>query len=63
MARLIDADALKDRWTIASTEPINTDAVEVLGSIDKALTLDAVPAERCISYRILVLCERRTKGL
>ena len=41
--RLIDANALKDRWTIPSPEPINTDAAEVLDSIDEQPTVDAVP--------------------
>ena len=40
--RLIDADALKKRWTIASPEPYNTDAAEVLDSINEAPTVDAV---------------------
>lgn len=39
---LIDANALKDRWTIPSPEPINTDAAEVLDSIDEQPTVDAV---------------------
>ena len=33
MTRLIDADALKEIWTIASPEPYSTDATEVLYSI------------------------------
>lgn len=45
--RLIDANALKDRWTIPSPEPINTDAAEVLDSIDEQPTVDAVPVVRC----------------
>lgn len=36
--RLIDADVLKERWTIASPEPYNTDAAEVLDSIDETPT-------------------------
>ena len=40
--RLIDANALKERWTIASPEPYTTDAAEVLDSIEKAPTIDAV---------------------
>ena len=36
--RLIDADALKKRWTIASPEPYNTDVAEVLNSIDEQPT-------------------------
>ncbi len=45
--RLIDADALAKKWTIASPEPYNTDAVEVLDSIREATTVDAVPVVRC----------------
>lgn len=41
--RLIDADELAKKWTIASPEPYNTDAVEVLDSIREAPTIDAVP--------------------
>lgn len=44
--RLIDANVLKAEWTIASPEPYNTDAAEVLDSIDKAPTIDALPL-RC----------------
>lgn len=44
--RLIDANELKAQWTIASPEPYNTDAAEVLDSIDKAPTIDALPL-RC----------------
>lgn len=40
--RLIDADELAKKWTIASPEPYNTDAVEVLDSIREAPTVDAV---------------------
>lgn len=46
MSRLIDADALKEVWTIASPEPISADAAEVLASIDNAPTVDAVPVVR-----------------
>lgn len=45
--RLIDADELKEQWTIASPEPYNTDAAEVLDSIKEAPTIDAVPVVRC----------------
>lgn len=45
--RLIDADKLEKEWTIASPEPYNTDAVEVLDSIREAPTVDAVPVVRC----------------
>lgn len=41
--RLIDADALEKKWTIASPEPYNTDAAEVLDSIREAPAVDAVP--------------------
>lgn len=45
--RLIDADKLEKQWTIASPEPYNTDAAEVLESIRDAQTIDAVPVVRC----------------
>ena len=45
--RLIDADELAKEWTIASPEPYNTDAVEVLDSIREAPTVDAVVVTRC----------------
>lgn len=45
--RLIDADELAKEWTIASPEPYNTDAVEVLDSIREAPTVDAVPVVYC----------------
>lgn len=45
--RLIDADKLAKKWTIASPEPYNTDAVEVLDSIREAPTVDAVPIVYC----------------
>ena len=45
--RLIDADALEKKWTIASPEPYNTDAAEVLDSIREAPAVDAVPVVRC----------------
>ena len=45
--RLIDADELAKKWTIASPEPYNTDAVEELDSIREAPTVDAVPVVRC----------------
>lgn len=43
--RLIDADALKREWTIASPEPYSTDAAEVLESIEAAPTV--VQVVRC----------------
>lgn len=45
--RLIDADTLKEKWTIASPEPYSTDTAEVLDSIEAAHTIDAVPVVRC----------------
>lgn len=45
--RLIDADELAKKWTIASPEPYNTDAVEVLDSIREAPIVDAVVVTRC----------------
>lgn len=45
--RLIDADELAKKWTVASPEPYNTDAVEVLDSIREAPTVDAVVVTRC----------------
>lgn len=47
--RLIDADKLEKQWTIASPEPYNTDAAEVLESIRDAQTIGAVPVVRCES--------------
>lgn len=49
--RLIDADELVKKWTIASPEPYNTDAVEVLDSIREAPTVDAVVVTRCKDCR------------
>ena len=49
--RLIDADELAKKWTIASPEPYNTDAVEVLDSIREAPTVDAVVVTRCKDCR------------
>ena len=49
--RLIDADELAKEWTIASPEPYNTDAVEVLDSIRAAPTVDAVVVRRCKDYK------------
>ena len=43
MGRLIDADVLREEWTIASPEPFNTDSAEVIASIDNAPTVDAKP--------------------
>lgn len=45
--RLIDADTLKEKWTIASPEPYSTDTAEVLDSIEAAPTISAVPVVRC----------------
>lgn len=45
--RMIDADELEKEWTIASPEPYNTDAVEVLDSIRNMPTIDAVLVVRC----------------
>ena len=45
--RPIDADELKERWTIASPEPYNTDSAEVIDSIDSAHTLDVAAIVRC----------------
>lgn len=45
--RLIDADELAKEWTIASPEPYNTDATEVLDSIRNAPAVDAVVITRC----------------
>ena len=49
--RLIDADELAKKWTIASPEPYNTDAVEVLDSIREAPTVDAIVVTRCKDCR------------
>lgn len=48
--RLVDADELAKKWTIASPEPYSTDAVEVLDSIREAPTVDAVVVTRCKDY-------------
>ena len=45
--RLIDADTLKEKWTIASPEPYSTDTAEVLDNIEAAPTISAVPVVRC----------------
>lgn len=45
--RMIDADTLKEKWTIASPEPYSTDTAEVLDSIEAAPTISAVPVVRC----------------
>lgn len=55
--RLIDADELAKEWTIASPEPYNTDAVEVLDSIREAPTVDAVIVTRC---KDCIHCTRTT---
>lgn len=49
--RLIDADTLKEKWTIASPEPYSTDTAEVLDSIEAAPTISAVPVVRCARCR------------
>ena len=41
--RPIDADKLKERWTITSPQPYSTDATEVLDSINEQPTIEAVP--------------------
>ena len=51
--RLIDGDELAKKWTIASPEPYNTDAVEVLDSIREAPTVDAVVVTRCKDCKYL----------
>lgn len=51
--RLIDADELAKKWTVASPEPYNTDAVEVLDSIREAPTVDAVVVTRCKDCKYL----------
>lgn len=53
---LISRSALKERWTIASPEPYNTDAAEVLASIEDAPVVDAVEVVRCKD------CERIKQG-
>ena len=63
--RLIDADELAKKWTIASPEPYNTDAVEVLDSIREAPTVDAVVVTRCkdcARYRMGVCMKVYTDG-
>ena len=45
--RMIDADELEKKWTIASPEPYNIDAVEVLDSIRNMPTIDAMRVVRC----------------
>ena len=51
--RLIDAAELAKKWTVASPEPYNTDAVEVLDSIREAPTVDAVVVTRCKDCKYL----------
>lgn len=60
--RLIDADALKEQWTIASPEPYNTDAAEVLDSIKKAPTIDAAPVVRCKDCKYAAKAKWNKKG-
>ena len=57
--RLIDADELAKKWTIASPEPYNTDAVEVLDSIREAPTVDAVLVTRCEDCKYLCVWNRK----
>lgn len=57
--RLIDADELVKKWTIASPEPYNTDAVEVLDSIREAPIVDAVVATRCKDCKHLCVWNRK----
>ena len=57
--RLIDADELAKKWTIASPEPYNTDAVEVLDSIREAPTVDAVVVTRCKDCKHLCVWNRK----
>ena len=56
---MIDADGLSKGWTIASPEPYNTDAVEVLDSIREAPTVDAVPVVRCRECKHLNVVNRK----
>ena len=57
--RLVDADELVKKWTIASPEPYNTDAVEVLDSIREAPTVDAVVVTRCKGCKHLCVEPKR----
>ena len=59
--RLIDADKLEKEWTIASPEPYNTDATEVLDSIRGAPTVDAVVVTRCKDCKHSTLPSELTK--
>ena len=61
--RLIDANALKKEWTIASPEPYNTDAVEVLDSIDNAPTIDALPLRCHMGDTVWVVGTKCMSGL
>nr|DAG25240.1 MAG TPA: hypothetical protein [Caudoviricetes sp.] len=61
--RLIDADELAKKWTIASPEPYNTDAVEVLDSIREAPIVDAVVVTRCKDCKHLVAVNVNGKGI
>ena len=47
MSRYIDADKLKRRWMIVIPELYDTNAMEVLASIDAQPTVDAVEVVRC----------------
>ena len=57
--RLIDADKLAKKWTIASPEPYNTDIIEVLDSIKESPTVDAVPVVRCKDCKHLCVWNRK----
>ena len=57
--RLIDADELAKEWTIASQEPYNTDATEVLDSIDNAPIVDAEVITRCKDCKYLRVWNRK----
>lgn len=49
--RLIDADALRERWETQFPPLRITDAAEVLDTINDAPTVDAVPVVRCRDCR------------
>ena len=61
--RLIDADELAKKWTIASREPYNTDEVEVLDSIREDPIVDAVVVTRCKDCKHLVAVNVNGKGI
>lgn len=60
--RLIDGDSLAKQWTIASPEPYNTDAAEVLDSIGEAATVDAVEVVRCRDCKYSANAKWNKKG-